>query len=96
MRGPTELVQYFRLYIGRVNIGARALFDINLIWFGYIARYPGGEEGVFYLFKLVLPAFAALRGRGAGMFQHPVLNPRGPLHRTFIYYGLEKFIIPQV
>ncbi len=24
--------------IGRVHIGARALLDINLIWFGYIAR----------------------------------------------------------
>jgi hypothetical protein len=29
-----------------VNIGARALLDINLIWFGYIAR-PGEERGFF-------------------------------------------------
>ncbi len=34
------LVDYFR-GIGGVHIGARALLDINLIWFGYI-REEGG------------------------------------------------------
>jgi hypothetical protein len=36
--GITELVQHFHSFIGGVHIGARALLDINLIWFGYIAR----------------------------------------------------------
>ncbi len=36
-RGPTELIQQFRLS-GVVHIGSRALLDINLIWFGYITR----------------------------------------------------------
>jgi hypothetical protein len=35
-----------------VYIGARALFDIKLIWFGYIAyQSPVEKKGVFYLFK---------------------------------------------
>jgi hypothetical protein len=29
--------------------------------------YPRGEEGVFCSFKLFLPAFAALSGRGKGV-----------------------------
>jgi hypothetical protein len=26
-------------------MGARALIDINLIWFGYMLAYPSGEKG---------------------------------------------------
>ncbi len=37
-RGITELVRKLSL-IERVHIGARALLDINLIWFGYFARF---------------------------------------------------------
>ncbi len=37
--------------------------------------YPSGEDpartGVLYLFKLFLPAFTAVRGRGSG--RHPVV-----------------------
>ncbi len=36
-RGTTELFPHFRL-IGGVHIEARALLDINFIWFGYIAH----------------------------------------------------------
>jgi hypothetical protein len=41
--GPTELVQHVHL-LGEY-IGARALLDINFIWFGYIARLAQWEEG---------------------------------------------------
>jgi hypothetical protein len=44
LRGTTELVQHF-CFLGGVHIGARALLDINLIWFGYTLGYPTGEEG---------------------------------------------------
>jgi hypothetical protein len=54
-----------------VYIGARTLLDIDLIWFGNIARLSQRKEDVFYSFKIFLPAFAALRGRGGG--QHHVV-----------------------
>jgi hypothetical protein len=38
IEGLLSLVQPFFSYVGGVHIGARALLDINLIWFGYIAR----------------------------------------------------------
>jgi hypothetical protein len=50
-RGTTELVHHFRV-IGGVPIGVRALLDINLIWFGYIARLSQWEgRGCFTSFK---------------------------------------------
>jgi hypothetical protein len=52
--GPTELVQHFACR--EVHIGARALLDIKLEWFGYIARlsqWGGGRcftrSNYFYL-----------------------------------------------
>jgi hypothetical protein len=62
-RGTSELVQHFRLY-RRANIGARALLNINLIRLGYIARLSQRGGGDIHSFKLFLPAFATLRGRG--------------------------------
>ncbi len=60
-------LSYFSTFVYRgVHIGARAPHDINLIWFGYIARlsqWRGG--GAFYSVKLFLPALAALRGGGS-------------------------------
>jgi hypothetical protein len=38
VEGPLELHSSALSLIGGVHIGARALLDINLIWFGYIAR----------------------------------------------------------
>ncbi len=61
-RGTTELVQHFRSQRG-VDIGARALLDINL---AISLAYPSWKEGVFHSFKWFLPAFATLRGRGGG------------------------------
>ncbi len=46
MKGPTVLVQHFHLW-GEYT-GARALLDINLIWFGYIAPIPVGRREVIY------------------------------------------------
>ncbi len=67
-RWPTELVQHL---IEGVHIGARALLDIKLQWFGlYRSPVPVGRRGVIYFFKWFLPAVAALRGGGG---QHPVI-----------------------
>ncbi len=66
--GPLSYCSSALSLIGGVHIGARALLDINLIWFGYIACLSqwGEGGGGFYSFKLFLPAFAALRGGGGG------------------------------
>jgi hypothetical protein len=59
-RGTTELVQHFR-FKGGVHIGARALLEINLKWFGYIA-VPLGRRGLLLVQMItVLPAFPPLR-----------------------------------
>jgi hypothetical protein len=52
--------------LGGVHISARSLLDIKLIWFLAISlAYPSGdEEGVFFWFKLFLPAFAGPNGGG--------------------------------
>jgi hypothetical protein len=43
--------------IGEIHIDAR---DIELIWLGYNhPAIPVARKGVFYLFKLFLPAFVA-------------------------------------
>jgi hypothetical protein len=43
--GPNQLVQQFSdSHIAEVHISAKALLDIYLIWFGYIAT-SSGEEG---------------------------------------------------
>jgi hypothetical protein len=47
-------------------IGARALLDINLIWFGYIADLSQWGGGGYYSFKWFLPAVASLKGGGGG------------------------------
>jgi hypothetical protein len=59
-----SVVRSALLLIGGVHIGARALLDINLIWFGYISRlsHEVGRGRGFYSFNV----FAALRGRGGG------------------------------
>ncbi len=56
---PTELGQHFRLW-GQVHIGARALLDIKLIWFGYIARLSQdvGHEQMISNGGKFKPAFA--------------------------------------
>ncbi len=54
-------------FIGGVHNGVRALLFIYFIWFGFVARLAHWPtEGVIYLFKWFLPAFAAPRRRGGG------------------------------
>jgi hypothetical protein len=38
---------------GGAHIGARALLDIELIWYGYIARLSSGEEGDILLVQMI-------------------------------------------
>ncbi len=65
-RETTDLVQHF-------HIGARALLDINLIWFGYIARLSLWGGGYFARSNyLYLPSLCLEEGRGE-VYQHPVL-----------------------
>ncbi len=60
-------------------MGARALLDINLIWFGYIARL----RGVFYLFKRFLPVFSGPGGVGVGVTTHrPVVSVLSPTNQA--------------
>ncbi len=49
--GPIELVQHFA-YRG-VHICARALLELLLIWFGYIARLSQGEERYVLLVQMI-------------------------------------------
>ncbi len=51
-RGTTELLQHFRLY-GEFTMGARAMFDVNLIWFVYITRLSRGGEGDNLLVRMI-------------------------------------------
>ena len=54
-------------FIGGVHIGARALLDPKLIWFGlYHSPIPVGRRGVIYLFKLFLPDATGLEEGGRG------------------------------
>jgi hypothetical protein len=57
--------------IGGVHIGARAVLDINLIWFGYMDRlFKWGGGGCFTLSNdYYLPSGAYKKGEGG---QHPV------------------------
>ncbi len=56
------------LFIKGVHIGTRALYVLNLIWFGYISRLSQrGGGGVISSFKWFLPAFATCIGRGRGI-----------------------------
>ncbi len=57
-RGTTELHV--------VHIGARALLDINLIWFGYIARLSQWRGGGHFPGSYVPYHAASLRLRGGG------------------------------
>jgi hypothetical protein len=69
--GP--LVSSALLLIGGVHIGVRAMLDMYLIWFGFIARLSKWEaEGLFFLFNRFLPAFTALTWGDGG--QHPVVR----------------------
>jgi hypothetical protein len=52
IRGTTELVQHFRL-LGGVHIGARALLDINLIWFDMARLSQWGGGGCFLLVQMI-------------------------------------------
>jgi hypothetical protein len=50
-------------FIGGLYIGARALLDINLVWFGISLACSSWEKGcfaIFYSFKLFLPSTATL------------------------------------
>jgi hypothetical protein len=58
-----HLVSSALSFIGEVKISAKALLDINLIWFGYITRLSQWG-GWGYSFKSFLPAFATLRKGG--------------------------------
>jgi hypothetical protein len=50
---PTEFVVALSL-IKKVHIGARALLDMKLTWFGYIARLSQwGREGHFTRLKKI-------------------------------------------
>jgi hypothetical protein len=66
----TELVQHFSP-IGGVHIGARALLDINLIEFGYIARLSrwGGGSVFTRSNDFYLPSLGLEEG---GKDRHPV------------------------
>jgi hypothetical protein len=67
------LVENFRLYIGKVHIGARALLDIDMVWLSL--AYPIGEKGgKIYSFKLFIHVVASLRGGGVST-QHPLAMP---------------------
>jgi hypothetical protein len=52
IRGTTDLVQHFRLQ-GEFHIGARALLDINFIWFGHIARLSRWGGGGILLVQII-------------------------------------------
>ncbi len=56
------------MLIGGIHIGAMALLDIQLIWFGYIpgsSPIPVGRSGVILLALMISTAFAATRGGSA-------------------------------
>ncbi len=63
-RGTTELALSCK---GGVHIGARALLDINLIWFGYIARLSQLGGGGILLIQIITTCIAPLRGGGGGL-----------------------------
>jgi hypothetical protein len=51
-REPPEFSSAFSVIAGVTSAQVRALHDLNLIWFDYIARlYPNGEEGGNSSFK---------------------------------------------
>jgi hypothetical protein len=62
--GPTELVQPFS-YRGRLHRHKSAAIHIIVIGWLYRSPMPEGRRGVFYLFKLFLPAFAEPREEGS-------------------------------
>jgi hypothetical protein len=52
LTGGPSLVSSELSFIGGVHIGARALFALILVWFGFIARLSqGGGGGVISSFK---------------------------------------------
>ena len=56
------------MFTGGVHIGARALLDPKLIWFGYISlAYPSGEEGGNLLVQMISTCRHGPRGRGDGV-----------------------------
>jgi hypothetical protein len=67
---------------------ARALLDINLIWFGYIARaalaYPSGKAARYFTRSnyFYLPSLRLYRKGGGG--QHPVTVPEVSADNLFI------------
>jgi hypothetical protein len=61
--GPSALS-----FIGRVRIGARALLDPKLIWFGYITRLSQwGRGGGYLLVQMISTCRQGLRGMGEGV-----------------------------
>ncbi len=59
-------------HTGGVEISARAMLDILLIWFAISLAYTSEVEGgiLMYLLKSFLPAVATPRGGGG---EHPVV-----------------------
>ncbi len=90
-RGPPEVSSALS-FIGGVQINARALLYINLIWFGNIARLSQwGQEEDNFLVQMVLPAVAMCRGRGGGGW-HPVVGLRGPISVLWIRIRLHLLL----
>jgi hypothetical protein len=60
-------VELLLLVIGGLHIGARALLDINVIWFGYIARLSRGGGGILLVqvISRYLPLFRLEGGGGS-------------------------------
>jgi hypothetical protein len=56
--------------IGELILAQERCLTVNGYGLAILLVYPSGEDpartGVLYLFKLFLPAFTALRGRGSG------------------------------
>ncbi len=85
-RGPTDLVQHFRL-LGEFTSTQERRLACN--WYGLAISlaYPCGEEGGDLLVKrMILPAVAALRwGGGGGVSQHTEVGHSFSMSRRHIY-----------
>jgi hypothetical protein len=70
---PPHWVSSSLWLIGGVHIGARALLDIQLTWFGWLYRLPipVGEEMGILLAQMISTCRLGLKGSG-GRGQHPV------------------------
>ncbi len=53
--------------IGGFHIGVKALLDVNLIWFGYIARLSQLGGGGYLHVQIISTCRRGLKGRGEGV-----------------------------